>query len=47
MSFLPNTPEYRWTKWGMYLMTVPYVLALFLAWTLSELLPAATYICFY
>lgn len=37
MSLLPNTPEYKWTKWGMYFMTVPFVLALFLAWTLSEL----------
>ncbi|KAI6823896.1 MFS general substrate transporter [Hortaea werneckii] len=34
MAFLPNTPQYRWTKWGMYFMSVPYVLALFLAWTL-------------
>lgn len=34
LAFLPNTPEYRWTKWGMYFMTVPFVLALFLAWTL-------------
>ncbi|RMY02381.1 hypothetical protein D0868_07997 [Hortaea werneckii] len=34
MAFLPNTPAYRWTKWGMYFMSVPYVLALFLAWTL-------------
>ncbi|KAK6388446.1 hypothetical protein LTR65_007950 [Meristemomyces frigidus] len=34
MSFLPNTPAYKWTKWGMYLITVPFVLALFLGWTL-------------
>lgn len=34
MALLPNTPAYRWTKWGMYFMSVPYVLALFLAWTL-------------
>ncbi|KAK5113733.1 hypothetical protein LTR85_010750 [Meristemomyces frigidus] len=34
MSLLPNTAEYKWTKWGMYLITVPFVLALFLAWTL-------------
>lgn len=34
LSFLPNTPEYKWTKWGLYLMTVPYVLSLFLGWTL-------------
>jgi MFS transporter, ACS family, allantoate permease len=36
MSLLPNTPEYKWTKWGMYFMTVPFVLAMFLAWTLSK-----------
>ena len=35
MSLLPNSPEYRWTKWGLYFITVPFVLALFLAWTLS------------
>ncbi|WPA99955.1 uncharacterized protein RHO25_004575 [Cercospora beticola] len=34
MSLLPNTPQYQWTKWGMYVITVPYVLALFLGWTL-------------
>ncbi|KAF2091306.1 MFS general substrate transporter [Saccharata proteae CBS 121410] len=34
LSLLPNTGEYKWTKWGMYLMTVPFVLALFLGWTL-------------
>jgi ACS family allantoate permease-like MFS transporter len=34
MALLPNTPRYKWTKWGMYLITVPYVLALFLAWSL-------------
>lgn len=34
LSMLPNSPEYKWTKWGMYLITVPFVLALFLAWTL-------------
>ena len=36
MSLLPDTDEYKWTKWGMYLITVPFVLALFLAWTLSK-----------
>ncbi|KAH9816347.1 putative transporter [Teratosphaeria destructans] len=35
MSLVPNTAEYKWAKWGMYLLTVPFVLALFLAWTLS------------
>ncbi|KAK8152485.1 major facilitator superfamily domain-containing protein [Phyllosticta citrichinensis] len=34
MALLPNTPEYKWIKWGMYLMTMPFVLALFLGWTL-------------
>ncbi|KAF2142939.1 uncharacterized protein K452DRAFT_248575 [Aplosporella prunicola CBS 121167] len=34
MSLLPNTDAYKWTKWGMYLLTVPFVLSLFLAWTL-------------
>ncbi|KXT14426.1 hypothetical protein AC579_8356 [Pseudocercospora musae] len=34
MSMLDDTPENKWTKWGMYFITVPYVLALFLAWTL-------------
>ncbi|SMR47252.1 unnamed protein product [Zymoseptoria tritici ST99CH_3D1] len=34
MSLLPNTPEYQWTKYAMYVITVPYVLGLFLAWTL-------------
>lgn len=37
LSLLPNTDAYMWTKWGLYLMTVPYVLSLFIAWTLSEL----------
>lgn len=34
LSMIPNEPQNMWTKWGMYLITVPYVLALFLAWTL-------------
>ncbi|KAB2578542.1 MFS transporter [Lasiodiplodia theobromae] len=34
MALLPNTYENRWVKWGMYFMTVPFVLSLFLAWTL-------------
>lgn len=34
LSMIPNGPANMWTKWGMYLITVPYVLALFLAWTL-------------
>ncbi|CAN8095405.1 unnamed protein product [Discula destructiva] len=34
MALLPNEPEYKWTKWGGYFMTVPFVISLFLAWTL-------------
>ncbi|KAL0258325.1 hypothetical protein SLS55_007501 [Diplodia seriata] len=34
LALLENTHENRWIKWGMYLMTVPFVLSLFLAWTL-------------
>ncbi|KAJ6164221.1 MFS general substrate transporter [Penicillium chermesinum] len=34
MSLLPNTPEYKWTKWGMYLMTAVFSLAIFLGWSL-------------
>ncbi|EMR66089.1 putative major facilitator superfamily transporter protein [Eutypa lata UCREL1] len=34
MSMLPNEPQNKWTKWGGYFMTVPCVVALFLAWTL-------------
>ncbi|CAJ2502982.1 Uu.00g103760.m01.CDS01 [Anthostomella pinea] len=34
ISLLPNEPQYKWTKWGGYVMTVTYVVALFLAWTL-------------
>ncbi|KAI1456089.1 major facilitator superfamily domain-containing protein [Annulohypoxylon moriforme] len=34
ISLLPNEPEYRWTKWGGYFMTAPFIIAAFLAWTL-------------
>ncbi|KAI1178081.1 MFS general substrate transporter [Nemania sp. FL0916] len=34
LSLLPNEPQYRWTKWGGYVMTVTSVIGLFLAWTL-------------
>ncbi|KAI3322589.1 MFS general substrate transporter [Xylariaceae sp. AK1471] len=34
LSLLPNEPQYKWTKWGGYVMTVTSVVALFLAWTL-------------
>ncbi|KAF3765793.1 MFS general substrate transporter [Cryphonectria parasitica EP155] len=33
MSLLPNEPQYKWTKWGGYFMTVPLVISMFLAWT--------------
>ncbi|PYH93384.1 MFS general substrate transporter [Aspergillus ellipticus CBS 707.79] len=34
MSLLPDTPEYEWVKWGMYIMTVVFSLAIFLGWSL-------------
>ncbi|KAG9663072.1 major facilitator superfamily transporter, partial [Aureobasidium melanogenum] len=34
MALIPNEPSNKWTKWGMYFMTVPYVISLFLAWSL-------------
>ncbi|OLN97808.1 putative transporter C417.10-like protein 3 [Colletotrichum chlorophyti] len=34
MSLLPNDPAIKWTRWGCYFMTVPFVLAVFLALTL-------------
>ncbi|GKZ76368.1 hypothetical protein AnigIFM56816_006628 [Aspergillus niger] len=34
MSLLPNTPQYKWIKWGMYIMTVVFSLAIFLGWSL-------------
>lgn len=34
ISLLDNDPAIKWTKWGCYFMTVPFVLGLFLAWTL-------------
>lgn len=34
MSLLPNDHSLRWIKWGGYFMTTPFVIALFLAWTL-------------
>lgn len=34
MALLPNEPAYKWVKWGGYFMTVPFVISLFLAWTL-------------
>ncbi len=34
MGLLPNEPQYKWTKWGGYFMTSPYIISTFLAWTL-------------
>lgn len=34
MALLPDEPAYKWTKWGGYFMTVPFVISMFLAWTL-------------
>ncbi|KAH8885264.1 MFS general substrate transporter [Thozetella sp. PMI_491] len=34
MSLLPNTPENKWIKWGMFDITVVFSLALFLGWSL-------------
>lgn len=36
MSLLPNTDEYKWVKWGMFLMTVVFSFAIFLGWSLSK-----------
>jgi ACS family allantoate permease-like MFS transporter len=34
MSLLSDAPSLKWAKWGGYFITVPFVIALFLAWTL-------------
>jgi len=34
VSLLPNEPGYKWIKWGCLFMTTPFVIGLFLAWTL-------------
>ncbi|KAK0484185.1 major facilitator superfamily domain-containing protein [Armillaria luteobubalina] len=34
MALIETSPSTKWTKWGMYYMTVPFVLSLFLAWSL-------------
>ncbi|TRM55732.1 major facilitator superfamily domain-containing protein [Schizophyllum amplum] len=34
MALIPTRDGTKWSKWGMYFMTVPFVLSLFLAWTL-------------
>ncbi len=35
MSILPDSPEYKWIKWGMFDITVVFSLALFLGWSLG------------
>lgn len=35
MSLLPNDPSVKWVKWGMYILTMPFVFPIFLAWSLS------------
>ena len=37
MSLLPNTSEYKWTNWGIFLMTVVFNLPIFLGWSLGKL----------
>ncbi|KAF5365991.1 hypothetical protein D9758_006654 [Tetrapyrgos nigripes] len=34
MSLIETREDTKWTKWGMYFMTIPFILSLFLAWTL-------------
>ncbi|KAK0435947.1 major facilitator superfamily transporter [Desarmillaria tabescens] len=34
MALIETSVSTKWTKWGMYYMTVPFVLSLFLGWTL-------------
>jgi cyanate permease len=36
MSLMPNTPEHKWLKWGMFDVTVVFSLALFLGWSMSK-----------
>lgn len=36
MSLLPNTPEHKWLKWGMFDITVVFSLSLFLGWSMSK-----------
>ena len=38
MSLLPDSPQYKWVKWGMFMMTVVFAFAIFLAWSLSTVL---------
>ncbi|KAH8885849.1 MFS general substrate transporter [Thozetella sp. PMI_491] len=34
MSLLPNTSDLKWVKWGLYILTMPFVFPIFLAWSL-------------
>lgn len=34
MALLPDASAYKWARWGGYFLTVPFVVPLFLAWTL-------------
>ncbi|KAH8658487.1 major facilitator superfamily domain-containing protein [Xylariales sp. PMI_506] len=34
MSLLPDTAAEKWIKWGLYIMTMPFVFPIFLAWSL-------------
>jgi ACS family allantoate permease-like MFS transporter len=34
MSLLPSNPQHKWTKWGCYVLTTPFSIAIFLAWSL-------------
>ncbi|KAJ5642865.1 MFS general substrate transporter [Penicillium longicatenatum] len=34
MSLLPDTPQYKWLKWGMYIINVVFSLTIFLGWSL-------------
>lgn len=36
MSLMPNTPEHKWLKWGMFDITVVFSLSLFLGWSMSK-----------
>jgi len=47
MSLIETSESTKWTKWGMYFITVPFVLSLFLAWTLipSNLVGASVIEC--
>jgi MFS family permease len=35
MALLPNTPALKWTKWGMWMLTNIFSIALFFGWSMS------------